>query len=93
MTVHPEPAESDGRFIGSTNCMRRPFMTLYPASKALIATVALVGLAACHAGVGIGHSHAGFRVGDNGGRPPLASNAGTSAVAQTSIAQAATAAG
>jgi hypothetical protein len=55
MTVHPDPGTSHGRFMGSTtNCMRRPSMTLYNATKALIAIAALVGLAACHAGFGIG---------------------------------------
>jgi hypothetical protein len=66
-------------------------MTSYRASKALMAIAGLIGLAACHAGFGIGDTHAGFRVGDDGGRPPLASNPATSAVAQTSTAEAVTA--
>jgi hypothetical protein len=88
VSVHPESGELNNRFNGSTNCMRRPVMTLHPASKALIATAALVGLAACHAGVGIAHSHAGFRVGNNSGWPHSAYNAETPAVAQISTAEA-----
>lgn len=54
--------------------------------KPLIMVAAVIGLSGCYASAGLGHSHAGFRVGDND-RPPVATDAVQSVLAQAAIAQ------